>query len=504
MIVANPGPRRGLGAQPQGRARGRAAQLCRRVADQRRLRRARPQDAVLHRVDQRLGAASRRSTSPVFRSIAPAEDPSTSRRLPDESFRPVRQGPRERRRRPHLCRPGRREPRRRRVASQVEHPARADPPRAVGGVHGRDARPTHRPPGRLHGHARPRRAESRHRRGLCAPGRDADDPDHRTEGDHERAPGALPDRRHRRDDEAADQVVAADRQRRQHSDGRARCFPAGLRGAAGPGSSGASRGHRRRAARPRRAAGAGAPDRDPGRARRRAGPRGGTADAGRAPARDVRRRLQPPAAGRPADRLRPPHRHPVLQHADGQGHGRRHRHERRRHRAVDGHGGADRARLRARGDRPRRPDPRDRPRHDREAAVHHGAEGTEGDPRRLHAGQRRAGVFPACRGRRRPRAEPGAAGRPHRRPAAERRRAREAARAHPRAHDGPRRGVALSADAAAHRQRRAQGDAGRRHRRARQRHVQDLVRALLPHAQRQCAAARQRAGDDGRRACRRP
>ena len=31
--------------------------------------------------------------------------------------------------------------------------------------------------------------------------------------------------------------------------------------------------------------------------------------------------------------------------------------------------------------------------------------------------------------------------------------------------------------------RRAQGDAGRRHRRARQRHVQDLVRAQLPHAQ---------------------
>ena len=43
------------------------------------------------------------------------------------------------------------------------------------------------------------------------------------------------------------------------------------------------------------------------------------------------------------------------------------------------------------------------------------------------------------------------------------------------------------------------GDAGRRHRRPRQRHVQDLVRAQLPHPRRQHAAARQRAGDHGRR-----
>jgi acetolactate synthase-1/2/3 large subunit len=48
--------------------------------------------------------------------------------------------------------------------------------------------------------------------------------------------------------------------------------------------------------------------------------------------------------------------------------------------------------------------------------------------------------------------------------------------------------------------RRAQGDPGRRHRRARQRHVQDLVRALLSHAQRERAVARQRPGDDGCRA----
>ncbi len=63
-----------------------------------------------------------------------------------------------------------------------------------------------------------------------------------------------------------------------------------------------------------------------------------------------------------------------------------------------------------------------------------------------------------------------------------------------------RRRRAASADAAAHRARRAAGDAGGRHRLPRQRHVQDLVRPQLPHAGRQHPAARQRAGDDGRRA----
>ena len=80
------------------------------------------------------------------------------------------------------------------------------------------------------------------------------------------------------------------------------------------------------------------------------------------------------AASRPRataglDGVRPAHRHSVLQHADGQGHGRRRASE-----PVHGNGGALRARLRARGDRPGRPDHRDRPRHGREAAVHHGAE----------------------------------------------------------------------------------------------------------------------------------
>ena len=88
--------RRGLGAQPQGRARGGAAQLCRRVTDQRRLWRARSQDAVLHRVDQRLGAASharRARRSGPSRALKTIDIQETS----NESFRSVRQSPRERR-----------------------------------------------------------------------------------------------------------------------------------------------------------------------------------------------------------------------------------------------------------------------------------------------------------------------------------------------------------------------------------------------------------------------
>ena len=51
------GPRRGLGTEPSRRARRGAAQPRWRVADQRRVRRPRPRDLVLHRVCQRLRAA---------------------------------------------------------------------------------------------------------------------------------------------------------------------------------------------------------------------------------------------------------------------------------------------------------------------------------------------------------------------------------------------------------------------------------------------------------------
>ena len=154
--------------------------------------------------------------------------------------------------------------------------------------------------------------------------------------------------------------------------------------------------------------GAAAPDRAAGRTA------GGARSCGRddpgceAAAGDAGRRCQPPAPDRRADGIHPPHPDPVLQHADGQGHGGR------RPQSLHGHGGALGARLRARGDRPRRPDHRDRPRHDREAAVPDGPGRAAGDPHQLHAGQCRAGLLPACRGGGRCRPEPGAAGRPAR------------------------------------------------------------------------------------------
>ena len=200
----------------------------------------------------------------------------------------------------------------------------------------------------------------------------------------------------------------------------------------------------------------------------------------------------PSALDRGPGRLRPPHPHPLLHHADGQGHGAR------RHRALHGHRRALGARLRARGDRARRPDHHHRPRHDREAALHHGRRRPEGDPRQLHPGECGPGLLPARRGGGRRRAEPGAAGRPRGGPAAQGRRAAGVARGHPRAHPGGLPGRAFPAHAAAPRARCPRGHPRGRDRRARQRHVQDLVRAQLPHLGRQHAAARQRVGDHGR------
>ena len=75
-------------------------------------------------------------------------------------------------------------------------------------------------------------------------------------------------------------------------------------------------------------------------------------------------------------------------------------------RPVAGHRRPLRARLRARGHRPGRPDPGDRARHGGEAAVLHGPGRTDGHPRRLHPAQRRGGLLPARLGRRRHRPEP--------------------------------------------------------------------------------------------------
>ena len=115
------------------------------------------------------------------------------------------------------------------------------------------------------------------------------------------------------------------------------------------------------------AARAAAPRRYPGRPPGGPGPRGRDDRRGEAAAGHARRRGQPPALDRRPRRLRAAHRHSLLHHADGQGHGRgRVQAVYRHHRPVG-------ARLRARGDRQGGPDHRDRARHDREAALHHGA-----------------------------------------------------------------------------------------------------------------------------------
>ena len=173
--------------------------------------------------------------------------------------------------------------------------------------------------------------------------------------------------------------------------------------------------------------------------------------------------------------------HPVLHHPDGQGRRRRCTH-RTADRPVDGDGGPLRTRPRARGHRQGRPDPGDRPRHGREAAVPHGARRARGHPRRLHAGERGGGLLPARLGRRRRRPQPDAARRPPGR--ASSRTPRRCSRCGRASCGGSPRGRRrpVPPRAATHRRRRARGHARRRDRRPGQRHVQDLVRAELPHA----------------------
>ncbi len=369
----------------------------------------------------------------------------------------------------------------------------AHPPRAGRGLHGRDAWAPHRQAGRLHHHARPGRAQSHHRRGLRAARRDADGDDHRPEGHPEPQAGALPDRRHRRDHDAADQDGAirssAPRPSRRwcarRSASRSRNGPARFISNC-------------RKTSPRETA----PDMSPipphpielPVAPARGARPGGRADPERrAPADHAGRGGEPPAARGCAVGVRQARADSVLQHADGQG--RRHRRVGPLHR----HRGALGARLRASGDRPRGSHHRDRPRHDREAAVPHGSGRPDGDACRLSAGHCRAGVLPACRAHRRRRPQPRRCwptGSKARLPRA--RRASAAARRRSSRRSPTARRKAASANAAAHRARRAPGDAGGRDRLPRQRHVQDLVRAQLPHPCRQHAAARQRARDDGR------
>ena len=143
----------------------------------------------------------------------------------------------------------------------------------------------------------------------------------------------------------------------------------------GPGAARAAGRHRRRGMRSRAddcAASARAADRQPGdaRSRRRNDPRGEAA------VDHARRRGVAAARHQRPGAVRLAHAHPLLHHADGQGHGAR------RHRALHGHRRALGARLRARRHRAGRPDRRHRPRHEREAAVPDGRRPAAGDPRR--------------------------------------------------------------------------------------------------------------------------
>ena len=269
------------------------------------------------------------------------------------------------------------------------------------------------------------------RRGLRAARRHADDHDHRPEGHPVVAAGAVPDRRRRRGDEAADQAVAPDRLAGDDSDAGARRLPRRGGGAAGSGPSGTSGRHRPRNVR----AGADGPaasrraalgERGRPRSRGRDDPEGraSVAHAGRggiAAALDLG-----PRPVRAADA------NSLFHDADGQGH------RAGRHRSLHGHRRALRARLRSRGDRARRPHHHDRPRYGREAAFHHGRERAERHPCRLPAGACRTGLLPASRGRRRSWPLAAAPGRPDRRQDPARAGAAAAARRHPEPDRRPR------------------------------------------------------------------
>ena len=112
---------------------------------------------------------------------------------------------------------------------------------------------------------------------------------------------------------------------------------------------------------------AAAPGRHPGGACGGARPRRRDDRQGEAPPDHARRGSEPAALDGRARRLRAAHPDSVLHDADGQGHGRR------RLEALHRHHRPLRARLRPRGDRQGRPHHRDRARHDREAALHHGS-----------------------------------------------------------------------------------------------------------------------------------
>ena len=175
-----------------------------------------------------------------------ASSRSTGSKSHDQRLRPAGGCAGKRRRRAHLRAAGGRKSRRAGIAPQLEDRAGADAARAGGGLHGGDAGQAYRPSRGLPVDVGAGRAEFHHGCGLRPSRRDADAHDHRTEGDHERAAGALPDRGYRGGDAPAHQDDAADRVGRLDPRDRARCVPRRGGRAAGAGASRTARGHRGR------------------------------------------------------------------------------------------------------------------------------------------------------------------------------------------------------------------------------------------------------------------
>ena len=131
-----------------------------------------------------------------------------------EGFRAVRESIGSRGRAIRIRHPRGGKPRSARIAAHLVDQADPHAPRAGGRLHGGDLRTPDRQGRRLPGNARTRRDELRHRRRLRPARRHADADDHGPETGQGVQAGAFPDRRHRRHDEAADQVHARNASRR--------------------------------------------------------------------------------------------------------------------------------------------------------------------------------------------------------------------------------------------------------------------------------------------------
>ena len=391
----------------------------------------------------------------------------------------------------------RREPRLPRQPFAVDQDqADPDPPRTGRRLHGRDLRPPHRQGRRLPGDPGPGRDQPRHRRRLRPARRHADADDHRPEADQEVQAGPLPDPRRGRHDGADHQVHPPARLGGQHP------LAASARPSAWP---------RRRSPAPStssspRTSPTSRPTRTP--LPKRSLVRRPVADEKsiRAAVKRIEQAKSPilvigaganrKMTGRMLAAVRREDRHPVRHHPARQGRGRRDRIRsssaaRRCRPATSCHRAIERG----------RPDHQRRPRRDREAAVLHAARRRRGDPRQLPLGRGRSGLLPADRGDRRHRQRDLADQGRHRSPGqlgllGHDARPAPAEVEHTAKLDDDRASRSIPPYLV---QADPRGDAGRRHHLPRQRRLQDLVRPQLRGAPAEHRAARQRAGDDGRR-----